>query len=250
MKANGYQRTPLLLTEWSLLYQYMLLPDGTCAVQDEQGNCFTPERVTQFLRSSVAYLETAADSALGYPLDNSRLVQQWAWFTLDALGEDVFTVGNPSLMVDPVTGELTQMGVEYRTQIAQRPVQPNLVIDQVRATTTAIDPLTGTAAAQLRARVRNNGSTPTKQPFEVTFFRDGEFTQEIGRATVAAGLEGCAVTEATVELLWEDLAPGAYPFSAVADLENLVGSGDLASRIAHSVVLVNSSELFLPVLQR
>ncbi len=250
MKANGYQRTPLLLTEWSLLYQYMLLPDGTCAVQDEQGNCFTPERVTQFLRSSVAYLETAADSALGYPLDNSRLVQQWAWFTLDALGEDVFTVGNPSLMVDPVTGELTQMGREYRTQIAQRPVQPNLVIDRVWATTTAIDPLTGTAAAQLRARVRNNGNTPTKQPFEVTFFREGEPPQEIGRATVAAGLEGCAGTEAVVELLWEDLAPGAYLFSAVADLENVVGSGDLASRVARSAVLVDPDVVFLPLLQR
>lgn len=42
MKDHGQQDKPLLLTEFSVLYPYIQDPGGTCFVQDEYGQCFTP----------------------------------------------------------------------------------------------------------------------------------------------------------------------------------------------------------------
>ncbi|MBA4380179.1 MAG: hypothetical protein C0393_05825, partial [Anaerolinea sp.] len=68
MAANGYRDRPLAVTEFGIL---LGVEDG-----------YTPERVAQYLRESVSWLEAAMDEELGYPLDGNRLVQRWAWFSL------------------------------------------------------------------------------------------------------------------------------------------------------------------------
>lgn len=249
MKASGYQNTPLLLTEWSLLHSYRDTGNGECEIQDEYGNCFVPQRVTRFMEDSVRYLENAVDPNLGYPLDNNRLVQQWAWFLLDDMDLGDFIAGNPSLLVDPINGSLTQMGNKYRDLIQQTTTQPNLVVEHVYADLADVDPQSGTATAMLRAKVRNNGNTPTTAPFEIKFFRDSGLTQEIGRATVPAGLDGCAVNDVVVEIEWQDLEEGAYRYWVEVDGDNAVGSITPPS-VESSVVLVNPVRIFLPTLQR
>ncbi|MFH1905821.1 MAG: glycosyl hydrolase [Chloroflexota bacterium] len=68
MAANGYRDKPLAVTEFGIL---LGVEDG-----------YTPERIAQYLRESVSWLETAVDEELGYSLDGNRLVQRWAWFSL------------------------------------------------------------------------------------------------------------------------------------------------------------------------
>ncbi|MBK7180121.1 MAG: hypothetical protein IPH82_23545 [Chloroflexi bacterium] len=80
MKAHGQQNKPLILSEYSLLWPYEIDPEG-CFLQDERGNCFTPARVSTFMRNTFDYLEGLKDPNLGYALDNNRLVQQWMWFS-------------------------------------------------------------------------------------------------------------------------------------------------------------------------
>ncbi|MCX6042793.1 MAG: hypothetical protein NTV69_16875 [Caldilinea sp.] len=237
MKANGYQRTPLLLTEWSLLYEYKVAAGtGECSVKDEFGNCFTPARTTEFLRRSVQYMETASDPNLGYPLDNNRLVQQW---------------GNPSLLVDPDSGNLTQAGEEFGALIAQSTTQPNLVIDEVLGGTTSINPETDTATAQLKVLVRNNGNTPTTVPFTVEFYRGTNPANAIGETVVPAGLDGCAVVEAVAEVTWAGLTAPLNTFTVAVDPDNAAGSsGSAGSRRTSSFVLVDPSVLYLPTLLR
>lgn len=247
MKARGYQNTPLLLTEWSLLHQYKVDADGKCSVtKDEYDNCFTPQRVTKFMEDSIRYLESTTDPNLGYPLDNYRLVQQWAWFLLDDGDLGAFIDGNPSLLIDPVHGTLTQMGQRYRDLIAETTTQPNLVIDQVLAELVDADPQSGVGTATLRVRIRNNGNTPTTAPFQVKFYRDANRTQLIGQATVPAGLEGCAVNDVVVEVEWENLSPGVYPYWVTVDSEEAIGS----SKTGSSVVIVDPVRLFLPTVRR
>ena len=251
MKARGYQNTPLQLTEWSLLHPYNVDASGACTtVIDERGNCFTPPRVTQFMERTVQYLESAIDPNLGFPLDGNRLVQQWAWFALDDADLGDFIAGNPSLLLDPITGMPTQMGNKYRDLIQQSTTQPNLVIEQVFSDMVDIDPQTGAAVAQLKVSIRNNGNTPTTEPFDVKFYRDAGLTQEIGRATVPAGLDGCAVNSVIAAIEWEEMVDeGAYRYWVEVDGENAVDAVAPPSPTS-AVVLVNLTRLFLPSLHR
>jgi len=68
MTINGYRDTPLALTEFGIL---LGANDG-----------YTPDIAAQYLRQTTSWLTTATDERLGYPKDENRLVQCWAWFSL------------------------------------------------------------------------------------------------------------------------------------------------------------------------
>jgi hypothetical protein len=68
MAARGYRDTPLAVTEFGIL-----LPDGYG---------FTPAFVASYLLETFTWLDRASDDKIGYPQDDYRLVQRWAWFSL------------------------------------------------------------------------------------------------------------------------------------------------------------------------
>ena len=68
MTINGYRDTPLALTEFGIL---LGANDG-----------YTPDIAAQYLQQTTSWLATATDERLGYPKDENRLVQRWAWFSL------------------------------------------------------------------------------------------------------------------------------------------------------------------------
>jgi len=68
MKRNGYQDAPLALTEFGIL------------MPAEYG--FPPEFVAGYLKDTFKLLATLRDETTGYPDDDYRLVQRWAWFSL------------------------------------------------------------------------------------------------------------------------------------------------------------------------
>ena len=245
MKARGYQNRPLLLTEWSLLHGYTVSSDGQCNTRDENGNCFTPPRVTNFLEASLSYLENAINPSLGFPLDNNRLVQQWSWFPMDDLGGGQFTEGNPSFLIAPDSGALTQMGNKYQEFIQQSTTKPSLVIDTIHTDVVEFAP-PGTGTAQLKVSIRNNGNTPTTVPFSVKFFSNANLTQEIGQVTVPAGLDGCAALPVLAELEWTDLDEGVHRYWVKVDSDNAVGPEKTGS----ALVFVNPEKIYLPAVER
>ena len=68
MAARGYRNTPLAITEFGIL------------LSDAYG--FTPAVVASYLTETFTWLDHARDDQVGYPQDEDRLVQRWAWFSL------------------------------------------------------------------------------------------------------------------------------------------------------------------------
>ncbi len=87
MKEHGQQYKPLIITEYSILYPYEE-DAGSCFLQDEFGKCFTPNRVSNYLRNTFDLIDGAGemkDVNFGFPVDDYRLVQQILWFSINTV---------------------------------------------------------------------------------------------------------------------------------------------------------------------
>ncbi len=68
MAQRGYRDKPLALTEFGIL------------LSPKFG--FTPDVVANYLWDTFTWLGEANDDQIGYPADDNRLVQRWAWFSI------------------------------------------------------------------------------------------------------------------------------------------------------------------------
>jgi hypothetical protein len=95
MRTRGYRECPLALTEFGILMPH------------DYG--YPPEVVEKYMQSVFDLLLSMQDVDTGLPSDGNRLVQQWAWFSLDS---ETFPTGN---LADVRTSHLTPLGWAYRT---------------------------------------------------------------------------------------------------------------------------------------
>ncbi len=93
MKSHGEQNKPLIVSEYGI------------PMPAEYG--FDAQRVTDFMLGTFDIMLTAADPEIGYPADDYRLVQRWAWFSL---ADDTYPTGN---LIDRADGSLTPLGQAY-----------------------------------------------------------------------------------------------------------------------------------------
>lgn len=233
MKDHGQQDKPLILSEYSQLQPFEIDdPDDptACYRADEFGQCFTPERVTQFMQGSIDFLSTAKDQELGYPQDNYLLVQQWNWYSLNT---PYLTGGSSNLLMpnfsdfdngDPAA--FTQMGNAYQDIIAAQPTTVNLVASNApNAIGHLVYPAT-TADATISVNFSNTGTTSITDPFEVTFYADAAMTDEIGTAVVdpevQGAINGCSWGRKSdaASVVWTDLAVGTYTYWVKIDSNN------------------------------
>jgi hypothetical protein len=239
MKAHGQQNKPLILSEYSLLYQYDQEGDSdpnTCYLRDEYGHCFTPERVSEFMVNSFDYLRTTTNTNLGFPADNYRLVQQWLWYSTYAKENFASNLLTGTYTLDNYTLRLP--GVTFQTEMNElRPFTTNPYINEVSyPTATTITP-TGTTSITVGATIYNNGDTVTTTPITVTFYADANKTDEIGTAVIPAGLSGCARRTGQAEVVWHDLSTGLHPYWAEAEGGNTV----------EGFVIINPEQIYLPI---
>lgn len=94
MAARGYRETPLALTEFGIL------------IPADYG--YTDEVVVQYLKDTFALLLAMEDPEMGFPPDDHRLVQRWAWFSLS---DPQYPTSN---LADLSTDSYTPVGVAYR----------------------------------------------------------------------------------------------------------------------------------------
>ena len=80
MKDRGYQNKPLIITEFGVLP-----PNYFAGFEDDVA--------AQFLHDTFDLFRTATDNEVGYPDDNYRLLQMWAWFSTQSqqFGGNLFT---------------------------------------------------------------------------------------------------------------------------------------------------------------
>jgi hypothetical protein len=70
MQARGYQDRPLIITEYGVLWPQWFAPQ------------FTPARVSHFMTQTFNLFLQVTDLNIGFPADDYRLVQAWAWYSL------------------------------------------------------------------------------------------------------------------------------------------------------------------------
>jgi hypothetical protein len=100
MKSHGQQNKQLVISEYGVL-------------QPEYEG-FTRDRVNDFMTATFTYMLNAKDTNLGMPEDGYRLVQRWAWFSLNTPlgtgGQGGAWNGN---LFDPATRQITANGRNY-----------------------------------------------------------------------------------------------------------------------------------------
>lgn len=109
MKERGQQQKPLIVTEYGVLYTSVVC-NNTCPDPD-QYNLQDPNVVHGFMLWTFDYFMDTKDCDLGYAADDCRLVQRWAWFSL----EDVEWEFNPhTVLFDRDSKAITDAGRKYR----------------------------------------------------------------------------------------------------------------------------------------
>ncbi len=91
---NGYQHTPLALTEFGIL------------MPSSYG--FPTEMIASYLEETFTWLSQVQDESIGYPEDGHHLVQKWAWFSISD------TTYSTSDLGDLTSGKLTIAGERFR----------------------------------------------------------------------------------------------------------------------------------------
>lgn len=81
LKDKGQQDKPLIISEYGVLWpQYY--PGTEVPFYDEDGRTFTPARVSRFMTETFEIFLYESYPSIGYPEDDHRLVQAWAWYSL------------------------------------------------------------------------------------------------------------------------------------------------------------------------
>lgn len=101
MADRGQRNKPLIISEYGIL------------MPEDYG--FPLERVKDFMYGTYNFMLNATDEQIGYPADDNRLVQRWAWYSLS---DDRYATGN---LINLETGELTDLGHVHREYIANLP---------------------------------------------------------------------------------------------------------------------------------
>jgi hypothetical protein len=70
MKDRGYRDKPLIITEYGILWPTWFAPQ------------YSPARVSHYMTETFDLFLFTKDAYLGYPADDYRLVQAWAWYSL------------------------------------------------------------------------------------------------------------------------------------------------------------------------
>jgi hypothetical protein len=252
MRDHGQQNRPLILSEFSILYPNFTDPGGTCFIQDEYGNCFTDERVINFLNNSFNYLETTNDPDLGYSQDGDRLVQQWLWFSINH-GNGVGFVSN-LIDVDPL--RLSGVGQAYATYTSSQTTYINLRGDAVSFPKVFTQLPGGSTTAAPSISIRNNGNVAPLSPFQVTFYADEALSQPIGTTGVQPpgvkkpGVIGCARKEFMAEVAWDGLSTGLHRYWAKIDSGGWIDESDESDNVSSGYVLVNPEQAFIPFVKK
>lgn len=100
MKERGQQNKPLIVSEYGVLYWHDGLED--------------PQLVQDFMIKTFDYFLNTKDCSLGYPADDCRLVQRWAWYSLDDRGISS-GFNQYGALFDPTTRKITGTGERFRT---------------------------------------------------------------------------------------------------------------------------------------
>ena len=256
MRDKGERNKPLIISEAGLTH-------GTY--------WFLPDEVKSFMNGVLDYVLNEKDAALGYPVDDNRLVQQFLWWslnsdaTIDYSGQELPPGWPPypcypscTLSVDSLYGEVTEQAyrdnwvayVQSHTE-ANTPYV-NLLVDGETIPSSYFQP-SEPVTFTLRATVYNNGNTRTTSgdgSIEVRFYEGTPDNPGVLIGTHAiSDVYGCG-SGIGLEQLWAitETVRGIYPWYVEA--ETLPGESSEEDNRASDVALVGPIPVYLPIVMR
>lgn len=155
MRDHGQRDKELIISEYGILFNQELGYDLN--------------RVRSYLYNTFDYMMTATDASTGMPADGNRLVQRWAWYSLD---DDSFGWGTTwGALFDPDTRQITPMGEAFAAY-AERYIVPYVDLRPKSITYWLTQPPlwdTDPVGLHVEASYMNAGNTSTA-PFHVRFW--------------------------------------------------------------------------------
>jgi len=159
MKNHGEQDRPLIISEYGIL-----MPCNWYG--------FCDDRVRNFMLATFNYFTgpESVNSDLGYPADGYRLVQRWAWYSLD---DDHFeSTDTHSNLFKPSTKTITVVGQAYGNYTASLGTTPYVDLMPTAISAVPSQPLFygEPTVINLRVTVANRGNTDAPQDFKVSLW--------------------------------------------------------------------------------
>ena len=235
MSERGYAGYPLILTEFGVLMPF---------------ESFDVARVNAFMDATFAFLRTATSDdpeTLGDPDDGYRLVQRWAWFSLDVpFWDPVTNEGFNGNLFDPYTTDITNYGLNFATHTEPLPALDYI---ELRPGGIRFEPLGPVGVGELVTRkveveVRNLGSLDSG-PFTVRLAYVGPPSDELEQTV---SLPAGSSTWLAFNLV--QLEVGAYGITVSVDANNEVLETTECDNLLEATMLVPSDLAYLPLIAR
>ena len=232
MADRGYRDTPLIVSEYGILFPDVL--------------GFDDDHVQQYMRDSFDFFLTTTNTQTGYPADGNRLVQSWSWFSLNYYPFDPETwQGFNGSLFDHDTGVINPLGVTFATYAAGQVNAVDLTLTNVQvnpATLSSSRAPTLTVQSTLANRGRGSVDNVALRYWLGDPLTGGSL---IHTQPVAGGaLAGCATVSTTFE--WPLTGVDAGPYMLLVELITQDGRAESTpadNTVQHTFTV---SESFLP----
>jgi hypothetical protein len=230
MRDRGYRDRPLVITEFGILMPIFYGYDYP--------------RVRDFMLGTFDWLLGTVDPDLGYPADDNRLVQAWAWFSLAEANFEGWPTWNH--LFDPETTYITDLGLDHHLYTepltAPYPESFDLQPTAIRMTSSApgtSEFVTATVEAQIY-----NGGGGTSDAAVIRFEREGLEVGDVTLPPIEAG------ESAWVTVVWPDLSPGWYQVGVRADPDGALEECDRSNNRLSVARLAGGYRSYLPTIFR
>jgi hypothetical protein len=210
---------------------------------------FGVDRVNRFMSATFDFFQNATDPELGDPNDDYRLVQRWAWLSLDIPPYDPETnTGFNGNLFDPETRSITAFGLHFASKSGSYPVLHTVDLSgEIARSAPWSNPITPTQTVTRTILLNvSNGGNQESGPFSVTLTYQGP----------VSGLRSREVSSiaptSSVELAFAltDLEQGAYDIVVQIDPEDQVPESTECNNGVVSMMVVPSDVLYLPLVGR
>jgi hypothetical protein len=207
MHDHGQQNKPLIISEYGILFNAEL--------------GYGYERVRNYMLATFDYFLSTSDPSLGYPADDYRLVQRWAWYSLD---DDNFVWGTTySALMDPDTRTLYPLGYDFARYASAR-VTPYVDLQPAAFRASTANPIAygQTGTVRLQVDVSNRGNTASAAS-QVRFWDGNPDQGGVLLGTVALpAVPVRYASVATATLNWSVAAQGNHTITVQVDPANQV----------------------------
>jgi len=207
MNDRGFRNSPLIISEYGILLS--------------KYHGYEYERVSEYMRGTFDYMLNATDAQLGYPADGNRLVQEFAWFSLNYWEYNIdANIGLNGNLFDHDSAQITPLGRDfaaYTNAVTVRTI--DLAIQNIQLSATTVDANT---PVTLTVDFVNQGGIAAE---DVTVqFWDGNPKSGgrlLGTSETAAQVSTACHSPQQVSYQWFPTETGVHTIYAVLSATNL-----------------------------